>query len=83
MAQSEKRAIPIAGTSRAEAFSDGVLAIIITLLVLELRPPDVGPGQLLNGLLQQWPSCLAYVTSYMYVYLARWLFLPQAQGYRN
>ena len=70
MAQSEKRAIPIASTSRA-------------LLVLELRPPDVGPGQLLNGLLQQWPSCLAYVTSYMYVYLARWLFLPQAQGYRN
>jgi uncharacterized membrane protein len=54
-------------TSRAGAFADGVFAIVITLLVLDLRPPHVPPGQLLRGLLAQWPSYLAYVTSYLYV----------------
>jgi uncharacterized membrane protein len=56
-----------ADTVRAEAFSDGVLAIIITLLVLDLRPPDTEPGQLLPGLLRQWPAYFAYVVSYLYV----------------
>ena len=42
-----------ADTVRAEAFSDAVLAIIITLLVLDLRPPESEPGQLLSGLLAQ------------------------------
>jgi uncharacterized membrane protein len=56
-----------ADTVRAEAFSDGVLAIIITLLVLDLRPPDSEPGRLLSGLIDQWPSYLAYVVSYLYV----------------
>jgi uncharacterized membrane protein len=51
------------GTSRAEAFNDGVLAIIITLLVLDLHPPHGQPGQLLHGLLQQWPTYSAYVAS--------------------
>ena len=31
-------------TSRAEAFSDAVIAIVITLLVLELQPPETEPG---------------------------------------
>jgi uncharacterized membrane protein len=56
-----------ADTVRAEAFSDAVLAIIITLLVLDLRPPESEPGQLLSGLLEQWPTYLAYVSSYLYV----------------
>jgi uncharacterized membrane protein len=34
----------IEGTSRIEAFSDGVLAIIVTLLIFEVRLPDVRPG---------------------------------------
>jgi uncharacterized membrane protein len=54
-------------TRRAEAFSDGVFAIVITLLVLDLRPPQVPPGHLLVGLIQQWPAYLAYVTSYIYI----------------
>lgn len=54
-------------TRRAEAFADAVMAIVITLLVLELRPPDVPPGRLLQGLLAQWPTYLAYVTSYFFV----------------
>jgi uncharacterized membrane protein len=49
------------------AFSDGVFAIVITLLVLDLRPPRVKAGQLLRGLLEQWPTYTAYVTSYLYV----------------
>jgi uncharacterized membrane protein len=44
-----------------------VFSIIITLLVLDLRPPTHEPGRLLYGLLQQWPTYLAYVTSYLYV----------------
>ncbi len=33
--------------ARLEAFSDGVLAIVITLLAIELRPPEVEPGHTL------------------------------------
>ena len=57
----------ISDTSRAAAFSDGVLAIAITLLVLDLRPPPHQPGGLLAELLRQWPKYTAYVTSYLYV----------------
>jgi uncharacterized membrane protein len=57
---------PRPDTRRAEAFSDSIFAIVITLLVLDLRPPDVPPGQLLYGLLQEWPTYLAYLTSYLY-----------------
>ncbi|MEU0546372.1 TMEM175 family protein [Micromonospora sp. NPDC005979] len=49
------------------AFSDAIFAIIITLLVLDLRVPDVPPGRLLSGLLAQWPSYVAYLASYSYV----------------
>lgn len=49
---------------RMEAFSDGVFAIAITLLVLDLEVPgDTGEG-LLRGLLEQWPSYLAHVVSF-------------------
>ncbi|MCG5451113.1 MULTISPECIES: TMEM175 family protein [Micromonospora] len=54
-------------TSRLLSFSDGVFAIIITLLVLDLQPPRVGRGQMLHALVEQWPAYLAYVTSYVYV----------------
>ncbi len=51
--------------NRLEAFSDGVLAIAITLLVLELRPPDLEPGQtLVSALLHQWPSYVAYLVAF-------------------
>jgi uncharacterized membrane protein len=49
---------------RAEAFSDAVFAVAITLLVLELKAPG-GEGDLLHRLLTIWPSYLAYVVSFL------------------
>lgn len=44
-----------------------MLAIVITILVFDLRPPQSEPGRLLEGLLAQWPTYVAYVASYLYV----------------
>lgn len=59
----------ITETTRLEAFSDGVFAIAITLLVLEIRLPSTadaeGAGSLGSALLQLWPTYLAYVTSFI------------------
>jgi uncharacterized membrane protein len=53
-------------TSRLEAFSDGVLAIAITLLVIEIRPPEVHEGETLaHALWAQWPSYVAYLVSFL------------------
>ncbi|WP_311258541.1 TMEM175 family protein [Microbacterium sp. WCS2018Hpa-9] len=49
------------------AFSDAIIAIVITLLVLDLRPPETEPGDLLRGLLEEWPTYLAYAASYVYL----------------
>jgi len=51
--------------NRLEAFSDGVFAIAITLLVLELHVPVPGSGELGHELLQQWPSYVAYVITFI------------------
>ena len=48
---------------RNEAFSDGVFAIAITLLVLDLRLP--GGGTLTHQLLHVWPQYFAYVVSFL------------------
>jgi uncharacterized membrane protein len=52
------------GKSRLEAFSDGVLAIIITIMVLELRVPH-DPS--LAALVQLWPVISSYVLSFVYI----------------
>ena len=52
------------GKERMAAFSDGVLAIIITIMVLELRPPQ---GTSLSDLRPLLPSLLGYVLSFLYV----------------
>jgi uncharacterized membrane protein len=55
-------------TGRIEAFSDGVFAIAITLLVLELKVPHLPEGSpagaLAAALARQWPSYVALVTSF-------------------
>jgi len=53
--------------ARAIAFSDAVIAIVITLLVLDLRPPETEAGGLLSALLNEWPTYLAYAASYLYL----------------
>jgi uncharacterized membrane protein len=50
---------------RLEAFSDGVFAIAITLLVLELGVSGDAGEHLLRSILHEWPSLLAYVTSFL------------------
>jgi uncharacterized membrane protein len=53
-------------TGRLEAFSDGVLAVAITLLVLDIRVPEVTTSStLLHRLLDQWPSYAAYAVSFV------------------
>lgn len=52
------------GVARVEAFSDGVLAIIVTIMVLELKTPT---AEGLAALWPLWPIFLAYVLSYAYV----------------
>ena len=51
-------------TSRLEAFSDGVLAIIITIMVLELRPPE---GPTLADLRDVGTGFLTYLLSFVYI----------------
>jgi uncharacterized membrane protein len=51
-------------TQRLEAFTDGVIAIIITLMVLDLRPPN---GRELGDLRELLPHVLIYVLSFIYL----------------
>jgi len=53
-------------TGRLEAFSDGVFAITITLLILEIRPP-ADYEDLLHGLAALWPSYLAYAVTFLFI----------------
>jgi uncharacterized membrane protein len=49
---------------RLSAFSDGVFAVLITVLVLELRPPELPT---FRALLSLWPSWLSYAVSYLFI----------------
>jgi uncharacterized membrane protein len=51
-------------SDRLEAFSDGVIAVIITIMVLELRPPS---STSLSALFDDWPTFAAYALSFTYV----------------
>jgi uncharacterized membrane protein len=53
-------------TDRLETFSDGVFAIAITLLILEIKVPHAEAGErLIRALLRLWPSYLGYVISFV------------------
>jgi uncharacterized membrane protein len=52
------------GKGRVEAFSDGVIAVIITIMVLEMKPPH---GATLDALAPIWPKFVSYVLSFIYV----------------
>jgi len=63
-------------TTRVEAFSDGVFAIAITLLILEIKVPEVDDHmtnrQLFTSLTQLWPSYFAFLLSFTAV-LIMWI----------
>ena len=54
-------------TGRTEAFSDGVFAFAITLLVLDIDVPESAFSHLWRGIADQWPSYLGYATSFLTV----------------
>jgi TMEM175 potassium channel family protein len=54
-------------TGRIEAFSDGVFSVAATLLVLEISVPAADFDHLSKGIADQWPSYLAYATSFLTV----------------
>lgn len=52
------------GKGRLEAFSDGVIAIIITIMVLELKTPE---GHDIKDLIKVWPVFVNYAISFVYI----------------
>ncbi|HEV8190412.1 MAG TPA: TMEM175 family protein [Ktedonobacterales bacterium] len=61
-------------TGRIEAFSDGVFAIAITLLILEVSKPgeNLSAAQLIEALIGKWPDFAAYVVSFVTI-LIMWI----------
>ena len=72
MADNESKSRRRLSTRRLEAFSDGVFAIAITLLVLDITVPAGSEDELLTAVVDQWPSYLAYVVSFATIGVA-WL----------
>jgi uncharacterized membrane protein len=65
MKDQERSAGPLEmGTTRVEAFSDGVMAVIITIMAFELRAPR---GATLDAVHDQLPGLLVYVLSFMMI----------------
>ena len=52
-------------SNRVEAFSDGVFAIALTLLVLDLHAPGDSRGRFAHVLVEQWPAYLAYLAAFL------------------
>jgi uncharacterized membrane protein len=65
----QHRPVAVSDTGRTEAFSDGVLAIAVTLLVLDLHVPlsNVLHEPLAVALADEWPAYAAYVTSFLII----------------
>jgi uncharacterized membrane protein len=65
---------------RVQAFSDGIFAILITILVLEFKLPSYTAGKLAAAVLAQWPILFAYVLTFSYIGIL-WLFHHDLFGY--
>jgi uncharacterized membrane protein len=52
---------------RLSFFSDAIFAVLITVLVLELRPPE---QPTFEALLERWPTWLSYAVSYLFIAIA-------------
>lgn len=55
----------LAESNRVEAFSDGVFAIALTLLVLDLHAPENERGEFARALVAQWPAYAAYMAAFL------------------
>ncbi len=65
MEKAQQRSHDLKETSRIEAFSDGVFAIAITLLILDIHVPAANGNEiLLKSLLQEWPAFLALLIGF-------------------
>jgi uncharacterized membrane protein len=53
---------------RFNSFSDAIFAVLIAILVLDLKPPATPT---LSSLLSRWPSWLGYAVSYLFVAIVR------------
>jgi uncharacterized membrane protein len=54
-------------TARMEAFSDGVFAVAITLLIFDLKVPSGQAGHLGQSLARQWPTYAAFLISFAFI----------------
>jgi uncharacterized membrane protein len=59
--------VRLSDTARLETFSDGVFAVTITLLLFEVARPEYQAGHLLEKLLGQWSTYIAFLASFLYV----------------
>jgi uncharacterized membrane protein len=67
VAEVQRSSHPGMSIGRLEAFSDGVLAIVITLLILDVKVPVSASGHLGRELAYQWPQYAAYLVSFLIV----------------
>lgn len=67
-------------TERIQAFSDGIFAILITILVLEFKLPSYTEGNLFQAVFRQWPIFVAYLMTYAYIGIL-WLFHHDIFGF--
>ena len=58
-------ALRLPESNRVEAFSDGIFAIALTLLVLDLHAPGDSRGRFAHVLVEQWPAYLAYLAAFL------------------
>jgi TMEM175 potassium channel family protein len=73
MQEARERTPPVdKETGRLEAFSDGVFAIAITLLILNIEVPPLDEGTLAEAILKQWPAFLAYGVAFLTI-LIMWV----------
>jgi TMEM175 potassium channel family protein len=64
LSEGKMRVLQRATPERLSTFSDGVFAVLITVLVLELRPPELPT---FKALLLLWPTWLSYAVSYLFI----------------